>query len=193
MKITTPIPPSHLAAAADLYWQAFGTKLGPVLGPRNKGLRFIESIQRPDHALCAIGDDGRLLGVAGFKTMEGALVGGTFRDLGRVYGIIGATWRALLLAALEQDTENERFLMDGLFVAPQARGKGIGTALLDAICDEAHKRGYSHVRLDVIDTNPRAKALYQQVGFKPLKTTSIGPLRHIFGFHSTTTMVRDVG
>ena len=193
MKITTPIPHAHLAAAADLYWQAFGKKLGPVLGPRNKGLRFIENIQRPDHGLCAIGDDGQLLGVAGFKTIDGALVGGTFRDLARVYGIVGAAWRALLLAALEQDTENERFLMDGLFVAPQARGKGIGTALLDAICDEARKRGYSQVRLDVIDANPRAKALYHQVGFNPLKTTSIGPLRHIFGFQSTTTMVRDVG
>ncbi|WP_375254032.1 GNAT family N-acetyltransferase [Yoonia sp.] len=192
MKITTPIPPAHLAAAADLYWQAFGTKLGTVLGPREKGLRFIESVQRPDHALCAIDDGGQLLGVVGFKTIEGALVGGRFRDLTRVYGVMGAAWRALLLAALERDTENDRFLMDGLFVAPQSRGKGIGTALLDAICQEAHQRGYSQVRLDVIDTNARAKALYLAVGFKPLKTTRIGLLRLIFGFRSSTTMVRDV-
>ena len=82
--------------------------------------------------------------------------------------------------------------MDGLFVAPEARGLGVGTALLDAVVDEAKRRGYTQVRLDVVDTNPRAKALYKHVGFKELKTVKIGLLKHIFGFSASTTMVRDV-
>jgi L-amino acid N-acyltransferase YncA len=82
--------------------------------------------------------------------------------------------------------------MDGLFVAPEARGQGVGTALIDAITVEAKRRGYEEVRLDVIDTNPRARALYLQEGFKEVGTHSIGWLRVFFGFKSATTMVRSV-
>ncbi len=192
MKITVGIPAANRDEVAALYWEAFGKKLGSVMGPRHRALAFITSVQQADHGICAHDDAGRLLGVVGFKTSRGALVGGGYKDLRMVYGWVGAAIRAALLAALERDTENQRFLMDGLFVAPDARGQGVGTALLNAIRLEAARRGYSQVRLDVIDTNPRAKALYLKEGFKEVKTTTIGPLRYIFGFRASTMMVRDV-
>lgn len=192
MKITTGIPEHNRDEAAALYWEAFGEKLGFVMGPKYQALMFVRSVLRPDHGICAHDEDGRLLGIAGFKTSRGALVGGEFSDLRRAYGWTSAAIRTLLLAALERDTENERFLMDGLFVAPEARGLGVGTALLDAVVAEAKQRGYDQVRLDVVDTNPRAKALYRHVGFKEVQTVNTGFLRHIFVFRSATTMVRDV-
>ena len=188
----TGIPHANRDEAATLYWEAFGGKLGFVLGPKYRALQFITTVLRADHGICAIDDHGRLLGVVGFKTSKGALVGGDFHDLRRVYGWVGASIRILMLAALERETENERFLMDGLFVAPEARGQGVGTCLLDAVCEEAKRRGYAQVRLDVIDTNARAKALYLQEGFKIVSTQNIGVLRHIFGFRATATMVRDI-
>ncbi len=177
---------------AALYWDAFGAKLGRVMHPVPKAMGFIENVLDPTHALCARDPDGTLLGVAGFKTYEGALVGGTFRDLSHAYGVSGAIWRAMLLQLLERDTENERFLMDGIFVDPAARGRGVGTALLDAVCREASRRGYKEVRLDVIDTNPRARALYARSGFVATETHQLGVLRHLFGFRAATTMVRSV-
>lgn len=191
MKITVGIPQKDRDEAAALYWEAFGEKLGFTLGPKYQALMFVRSVLRPDHGICAHNDDGRLLGIAGFKTAQGALVGGEFRDLRRVYGWTSAAVRIMLLASLERDTENERFLMDGLFVAPEARGLGVGTALLEAVADEAKRRGYDEVRLDVVDTNPRAKALYRHVGFKEVKTIKTGILKYIFGFSASTTMVRD--
>jgi ribosomal protein S18 acetylase RimI-like enzyme len=192
VKITVGIPSAHRDEVAALYWEAFGKKLGFVMGPKDRALAFITSVLRVDHGICAHDDAGQLLGVVGFKTAKGAVVGGGFQDLRKIYGWVGATIRVAALAALERDTENERFLMDGLFVAPAARNMGVGTALLGAICAEAAHRGYAQVRLDVIDTNERAKALYLKEGFKEVKTTGIGPLRYIFGFSSSTTMVRDV-
>jgi ribosomal protein S18 acetylase RimI-like enzyme len=152
----------------------------------------VQSVLRPDHGICAEDDNGKLLGIAGFKTAQGALVSGGFHDLRRTYGWTGAAFRFAMLSALEQDTENRRFLMDGLFVAPEARGQGVGTALLGAICNEARQRGYAQVRLDVIDTNPRARALYLQQGFQDLKTTRLGVLRFAFGFRASTAMVRNI-
>jgi len=192
MKITVGIPQKDREEAAALYWDAFGEKLGFTLGPKYQALMFVRDVLRPDHGICAHDDDGRLLGIAGFKTVHGSLVGGDFKDMRKTYGWISAAIRMSLLSLLEKDFENERFLMDGLFVAPEMRGKGVGTALLDAVIDEARRRGYVQVRLDVVDTNPRAKALYRHVGFRELRTVKIGPLRYIFGFSASTTMVRDV-
>lgn len=192
MIIKTGIPAEHRAQATALYWDAFGAKLNVTMGPKEKAQVFIENVLDPSHGICALDDDGALLGVVGFKTNKSALVDGSFADLRYVYGIFGATWRAAFLNLLERDTEDARFLMDGIFVAPYARGRGVGTALLNAIFNEAKARGYAQVRLDVIDSNPRARALYEREGFKAIKTQSLGPLRYIFGFRASTTMVRAV-
>jgi ribosomal protein S18 acetylase RimI-like enzyme len=147
----------------------------------------------PDHAVCAWDDRGRLLGVAGFKTQQGALIGGTLRDMACIYGRAGALWRLALLALLSRDTENARFLMDGLFVAPHARGQGVGTRLLEAIAEEARARGYREVRLDVVEENLRARALYERLGYRPVARHSTGLLRYVFRFRAATTMVLEVG
>ncbi|WP_458791508.1 GNAT family N-acetyltransferase [Yoonia sp. MH D7] len=192
MILTNGIAPEDRAKVAALYWEAFGTKLGRVMRPEWKARAFIEQVLDTDHAICAHDTHGTLLGVAGFKTYEGALVDGTLRELAQHYGWVGATWRIALLSLLERDTENKRFLMDGIFVDEAARGKGVGSALLRAIIAEGRRRGYAEVRLDVIDTNPRARALYERMGFVAKDTHSLGPLRHLFGFSAATTMVREV-
>ncbi|WP_296417071.1 GNAT family N-acetyltransferase [Pseudooctadecabacter sp.] len=177
---------------AGMYWQAFGSKLGRVMGPDKRAIAFVREVLDPAHALCARDDAGALLGVAGFKTIKGALVGGDWSDIRRHYGYAGGVWRTLLLSLLERDTENARFLMDGIFVSDGARGQGVGTCLLEAIYREAIGRGFAEVRLDVIDTNPRARALYLREGFVDAGDHRLGPLRYIFGFERATTMVRRV-
>ncbi len=190
MNISPGFADDERAAVAAMYWAAFGQKLGRVMGPDRRALALLAEIADPTHALCARDTEGRLLGVVGFKTHESALIDGGWSDMTRHYGWLGAAWRVALLHLLERDVENERFLMDGIFVADGARGQGVGTALLTAIYDEARRRGYSELRLDVIDSNQRARALYEREGFVPGGRHTLGPLRHVFGFESATTMIR---
>jgi ribosomal protein S18 acetylase RimI-like enzyme len=190
MNIARGFTDAERPAIAALYWEAFGAKLGRTLGPRRRALQFLERALLPSHAICARDAGGRLLGVAGFKTLDGALVDGGLGLMAQVYGWPGAAWRVLLLAALARDTENRRFLMDGIFVAPQARGQGVGTRLLDAVAQEARARGYAELRLDVIDSNTRARALYERRGFRAVGVQRMGWLGHVFGFSSATTMVQ---
>lgn len=178
------------AEVARLYWQAFGGKLGRVMGPDGRALTFVEQVLSPGHALCARDGGGALLGVAGFKTPGGALVGGGYPEMAAIYGRWGALWRGVLLGLLERDVDNDRFLLDGIFVAERARGMGVGTALLRAVIAEAGARGYDEVRLDVIDSNPRARALYEREGFAAVDESRLGLLRLVFGFARATTMVR---
>jgi len=122
----------------------------------------------------------------------GGLVGGGCAGGGRREGRTGAEWRALLLWRLVRDIDSARFVMDGIFVDQKGRGQGVGSALLRAVYDEARKRGYREIRLDVIDTNPRARTLYEREGFEPVDTQQLGMLRKVFGFASSTTMVRSL-
>lgn len=177
---------------AALYWEAFAAKLHYVLGPQPKALRFIADQLNPDFALVARGNDGEILGVAGFKTSKGALIGGEMSDLARVYGWLSACWRGPMLALVERDLADDILLMDGICVSAEARGMGLGTALLSAIKAEAVSQDLSSVRLDVIDTNPRARALYEREGFKAIGQENLGPLRLLFGFRSSTKMLCNV-
>jgi ribosomal protein S18 acetylase RimI-like enzyme len=183
-------PEEQRAAVAALFWGAFGDKLGRVLGPPLRGQAFVARVVQPEFALSAQGQGGELLGIAGFKTASGGLVGGTMRDLATIYGWPQALWRGPLLSLLERDLAADCLLMDGIFVSAQARGQGVGTALLRAVMTEAKARGMARVRLDVIDSNPRARALYEREGFVAIAEEGLGPLRHIFGFRSATRMER---
>lgn len=190
--ISQGLPEALRVQAAGLYWQAFGGKLGRVMGPDARAIGFLTRVIRADHALVALDDQGALLGLAGFKTPAGSFAGGTWADMRAVYGPLGLAWRAPLLALLSREVDNDRFLLDGLCVAPAARSLGVGSALLAAIEDEARSRGYGHVRLDVINTNWRARALYERLGYMAVKTEPLGPLRHVFGFDAAVTMVKPV-
>ena len=186
------LPPDQRTAAARLYWQAFGEKLGRVMGPEDRALAFLNRVIRDDHVIAAL-DGDTLLGLIGFKTPQGAFAGGEMADLRAIYGLTGSLWRGALLQMLSREVDSVRFLVDGICVAAEARGCGIGSALIEAICAEARARGYAEVRLDVIDTNPRARALYERHGFIATQTAPMGPLRHVFGFAAATTMVRATG
>lgn len=177
---------------AALYWGAFGGKLGRVMGPRRRALAFLGDVMDPTHALTMRNDAGQIQGLVGFKTYRGALVGGHMSDMIRHYGRLGGALRAGALSLLEREVENHRFVMDGIIVAPEARGQGIGTALLEAIAQEAADRGYLELRLDVIDSNPRARALYERQGFVAGGEHRLGLLRPVFGFRCATTMIRRV-
>jgi len=176
--------------AARIYWEAFGGKLGRVLGPDDRAITFFERVIRTDHCLAALDDAGELIGIAGFKTPSGSFAGGGWGDLVAVYGPWGGRWRGCLLRCLGREVDNDRFLVDGICVSRRHRGKGVGSLLLAALYDEAVQRGYRSIRLDVIDANWRARALYERQGFLATRTERMGPFRHLFGFAAATTMVR---
>ncbi|MCJ8140507.1 GNAT family N-acetyltransferase [Falsirhodobacter halotolerans] len=183
------LPDALRDAAARMYWAAFGPKLGRVLGPEGKAHHLLSRAMRADHALIAV-EGGRLVGLCGFKTAQGAFVGATPDLMRDSYGRVGAGWRQAALGLLIQDTDNVRFLIDGLCVAEGQRGRGIGTALLDALGTEAARRGYPALRLDVVDTNLGAQRLYRRLGFAAVGRHPAGLAGALFGFQTTITMVR---
>lgn len=184
------VPEDQIEAATALYCEAFREKLVPFLGPVERAARFLSQGLVPERAFVAL-DRGAVVGLAGFKQAKKGLfepsVGRFFQEYGW-----SAPLRLLGLALLERDEEPGCLLMDGIAVAASARGQGIGTRLLEAIEAHARASGSDAIRLDVIDSNPGARRLYERFGFEARETTDIGPFRLLFPFKRSTEMRKDL-
>ena len=68
-----------------------------------------------------------------------------------------------------------------MWVAPEARGRGIGSALVSTVSSWAQTLGYMDIYLDVADENAPAIALYESQGFVPTGAVSTldPPREHI--------------
>lgn len=60
--------------------------------------------------------------------------------------------------------------IDDLCVDADARGKNVGRTLYEYAAETARKNGCDSVTLNVWDFNSGAKAFYEKMGMKPLKT-----------------------
>jgi GNAT superfamily N-acetyltransferase len=58
--------------------------------------------------------------------------------------------------------------VEELYVAPEHRGRGLGTRLLDRAAEEARRAGCVSLELEVVQGHERAARLYVREGFAPL-------------------------
>jgi GNAT superfamily N-acetyltransferase len=55
-----------------------------------------------------------------------------------------------------------------MYVRPEARGRGLSRALLDAVEETARGLGYDFLRLETGDRQPEAIGLYVSAGYQPI-------------------------
>lgn len=65
----------------------------------------------------------------------------------------------------ESECEGKDWYIDSVSVDTAWRGKGIGTRLLEDQIEVAREKGYATVALNVDFQNPRARKLYESIGF----------------------------
>lgn len=186
------VPESLRVEAARLYDEAFGQKFSVAIrNPQKRRAVLAESFLLA-YAVAAI-SKGRLAGLAGFHTKRGALTSGMSVELlqGQL-GTLGGLRAAIIFSIYARQPEASELLLDGIAVSRDMRGKGIGTHLLNDLKQYARKNGFRTIRLDVIDTNPAARRLYERQGFVPTRTERFGYLRWLLGFGAATTMIFNV-
>lgn len=64
------------------------------------------------------------------------------------------------------ETEAGEFYLDSVAVFDPYRNRGIGRALINALCKKVFSEGHQHVGLLVDCDNPRAEILYTSLGFE---------------------------
>ncbi|MFB7476928.1 GNAT family N-acetyltransferase [Kitasatospora sp. NPDC056184] len=185
------VPAGAEARVAALYWEAFGRKLGPALDPPEAGRAFLAEHLHHDRGIVAV-HGGEVVGVAGYRLGGRGLTGGDIGDVLAAYGLFRGLPRLAVLALFERTPEPGELVMDGIAVDAGRRGLGIGGRLLTEVAAVAAEHRCHRVRLDVIDVNPRARALYERHGFTAARTERTPYLRTLLGFGAVTTMLRPV-
>ncbi|MCU0463252.1 MAG: GNAT family N-acetyltransferase [Anaerolineae bacterium] len=180
------IPDSQHRAAAEIYHQAFSQKLNILLGNQEQAIACIRDHLSPSHAFCGL-REGQIVGLLGFHHNHQQLVNIGAGVLFKRFGFWGGLWRALWGSMLSRQPAKDELLLDGVAVDPKVRGGGIGTRLFDAVKIFAKQHAYDSIRLEVVNTNPRAQKLYERLGFTAEKTQSV-PFMRRFGFTAVTTM-----
>ncbi|MEW1697214.1 MULTISPECIES: GNAT family N-acetyltransferase [unclassified Streptomyces] len=185
------VPEGSEARVAALYWEAFGRKLGAALGPPDRARAFLAEHLHRDRGVTVL-VDGEVAGVAGYQLGGRGLTGGGPSDVLAAYGVLSGLRRLALLALMERRPAARELVMDGIAVAAGHRGEGLGGRLLREVTAVAAEAGCRRIRLDVIDVNPRARALYERHGFTGVRTERTPYLRDLMGFGAVTTMHRPV-
>jgi ribosomal protein S18 acetylase RimI-like enzyme len=84
--------------------------------------------------------------------------------------------------------ERHKGAVYAMYVTPEARGLGLGSALLEALIDHA-STVVEQLRLSVVDTNEAAIRLYQKHGFE-IYGTEMRALKSDAGYSNEVLMAR---
>jgi GNAT superfamily N-acetyltransferase len=66
--------------------------------------------------------------------------------------------------------------LEDLFVVPESRGKGVGTALLRELARLVLRRGYGRLEWAVLDWNGSAIKVYERIGAEPMSEWTVNRL-----------------
>lgn len=92
----------------------------------------------------------------------------TFRGLLRRSDtdLVGAESEGRLVGYAITWTVADQAELGNVAVAPEARGRGIGRALVEAVVERVGRRGAKECFLEVRESNGTAQALYRSMGFE---------------------------
>lgn len=190
------LPAVHDGAAAKLILSALHEKFLPILGGKEKATQLLKLSLNHRFCFAATGlvregtvasgahpeADEELLGLLAFQIGNTSFLDFTWGDIYSVYGLVDGLVRALRLSLLSHFCAPGEIYVEALVVRESGRGKGIGTSLLEALFEYGKRAGFQSITLQVIDTNPAARKLYERLGFRVVKNTKIWPVNELIGF-----------
>lgn len=185
----------HKEDAARLYAIAFQTKFLKILGEPEEVTQLLKEGINIQRGISAISAENELLGIAGFQLDNTSLTDITFRTFVAKYGIVKGTFKYIILAVLfhRKPDKKSQLLMDGISVKQGNRGRGIGKQLFIELEKFSIQEKMTSIKLDVIDENPKAKKLYESIGFVPTKYSKTPKFIYkIIGVSGVTTMVKEL-
>ncbi len=194
MKIRTGFEEKDRKIVAKLYALAFKRKFENLLGDVETVSELLSSGLNPNYCLACYKED-ELVGISGFHVAHDALLNISISDFIKQFGFFKGLFKALISAVVfyRKPTPKNELLMDGIAVRDGFRGQGIGTLLFDELFVWAKENGYNSIHLDVIDENPKAKALYERLGFKETDYEKVpGFIERLIGVSGFTHMRKEL-
>lgn len=194
--VNTETVPHAVFTFATIYYQAFAPKLKHLeLFPQSdtQAVSILSESLNLHRGLCVVGD-GEILAVAGLEYDGQRFVTFRWTPLLKTFGWFGALWRYLWIQMLRQFQRpaTNTLRIEAIAVSEAARGKGIGTLLMENILNRARALGYQTVTLEVVNTNADAQKLYERLGFRTIRSSWYGPITAHAGFTGANYMQKQL-
>ncbi|VFQ44185.1 GNAT family N-acetyltransferase [Desulfoluna butyratoxydans] len=190
--VTGKLPETLQQSAIEVFLSGFGQKIDHLmLKPRDRaqalriyrdGADFSSGI----YAVCR----GRVAGMLGFHYQNQKFINLNLATLNREFGFFGGVTRKLSGSVFKDihPLSHNEVRVQVIAVDNAFRGTGVGHRLLETLFAFGRTRRLSGVRLEVVDTNPGAKKLYEELGFADCGTLPYGPIAAKAGFSSQFRM-----
>ncbi|MBN1218173.1 MAG: GNAT family N-acetyltransferase [Anaerolineae bacterium] len=190
IEIHLGLPEQHRRQAAELLYKAFERKFQPVMKSADHGVPILAQGLVPTMMIIARGQQ-QIVGVVGLhyyrQNFWSPHLASFATEFGWLSGLIRFVMFRLFIAG-----EGRNLVVEAIAVDESRRGQGTGTRLLEAAFDYARQHGFQSVSLEVVDTNPAARRLYERLGFVATRTWPYPYLRNFMGFSAATTMVKQM-
>lgn len=174
-------------AIAGLFFEGFAKETRPVFGSPGSMARIMHKSMNPATCIAAR-EAGRLAGMAILDLEDRHLFNPRLKHFTAEFGRLDGLRRFVLMLMLSAGSHKGLFYLDILAVAADHRGEGIGSRLLTEVEREAVLQGRQALVLDVVDENPRARKLYESLGFREVKHRRLPIYKPIFGFSGFSRM-----
>ena len=193
VKLQWGVPEALHLIVATLIYDSFETKFRYTLCPRKKGISFIADSIQGEYGLVAI-QESKVVGIGGARTDQGELLQIRFSTWIRTYHIQAIRSFFIGFPFWHERHISGTLTLTSLSVKEEARGQGIGTKIIKEFIHYGSANGFHTLNLEVVNSNPRAKALYDRLGFTTQKYTSIPrPWSFFLGFTGVYEMVYSLG
>lgn len=129
-----------------------------LFSSRKKAISAIEKSLKREECIKVIYDDETLIGMLMFSTYE------------KKIKTHFTSFKLLIVDILDYfvicNIKKGDFYIAGFAIDENQRSKGYGTKVIKDVIDYGRKNSYKRVILDADFRNPRAKSLYERLGFK---------------------------
>jgi ribosomal protein S18 acetylase RimI-like enzyme len=173
IEIKPGIPDELRHQVATICYEGFRSQIEWLIGSQQKGVALLEPSFDTELGLTAQ-MQGKPVGFVGLKYENRPFFKFERSHCIRELGLL----RGFLAFLVFNNISPAKPLSDEMYIAvlvvdPSMRGKGIGTVLMQAAFEIAQQNQCSAVVLDVANTNPDARRLYERLGFKSVRTIEL--------------------
>ena len=178
----------------NIVYEAFEKKINLLeLAPKSKeqALRMMKNSVNFEYGFYAIEND-KVVGGAGLQYDKHVFYRYSFKMLLKEFGLFGALTRFIFNSLSNKKIKPKEIYIKAVAVAPQHRGKKIGSLILNSVFDFAKQNGYEVLSLDVVNTNESAHRLYKRLGFVDVKEHRYGFITCRAGFTGSCFMEKHI-
>ena len=126
------LPDDYKVSAIRLYFNSLKEKFEPILGSDGRAQEALANNIATDKCLIAI-CKGKLVGIMGIQTSKRGFVNPNLKTMVRIYGNFGGILRMGGLAILHHTIGTDELYVEGVAVASEMRGKGIGSHFFELL------------------------------------------------------------